>query len=45
MPTTPPRKEAGGYFAEFRPFVPLCAYQVSASRYTSYLGLFHGEGG
>ena len=56
-------QEVEGYFAEFRPFVPLCAYpdcththedrcavkraalkrQVSASRYTSYLGLFQGE--
>ena len=56
-------EEVEGYFAEFRPFVPLCAYpdcththedrcavkraalkrQISASRYTSYLGLFHGE--
>jgi ribosome biogenesis GTPase len=56
-------EEAEGFFAEFRPFVPLCAYpdcththedrcavkravyrrQISASRYTSYLGIFAGE--
>jgi ribosome biogenesis GTPase len=56
-------EEVEGYFAEFRPFVHLCAYpdcththedrcavkraalkrQISASRYTSYLGLFQGE--
>lgn len=52
-----------GFFPEFRPYVPLCAYpdcththedrcaikralrqrQLSAHRYTSYLGLFAGE--
>lgn len=57
-------EEVEGYFAEFRPFVPLCGYpdcththedrcavkravyrrQISAARYTSYLGLFAGEG-
>jgi ribosome biogenesis GTPase len=56
-------EEVEGFFPEFRPFVPLCAYpdcththedrcaikravegrQISASRYTSYLGLFGGE--
>jgi ribosome biogenesis GTPase len=56
-------EEMEGFFVEFRPFVPLCAYpdcththedrcavkravarrQISASRYTSYLGLFAGE--
>jgi ribosome biogenesis GTPase len=56
-------EEAEGFFAEFRPFVPLCAYpdcththedrcavkravyrrQISAARYTSYLGIFAGE--
>jgi ribosome biogenesis GTPase len=56
-------EEVEGFFPEFRPFVPLCAYpdcththedrcavkravlrrQISASRYTSYLGLFAGE--
>jgi ribosome biogenesis GTPase len=56
-------EEVEGFFPEFRPFVPLCAYpdcththedrcgvkravrrrQISASRYTSYLGLFVGE--
>jgi len=55
-------EEVEGFFADFRPFVPLCAYpdcththedrcavkravyrrQLSADRYTSYLGLFHG---
>lgn len=55
-------EEVEGYFPEFRPFVPLCAYpdcththenrcaikravarrQISAQRYTSYLGLFTG---
>jgi ribosome biogenesis GTPase len=54
--------EVEGFFPEFRPFVPLCAFpdcththeercavkraverrQISASRYTSYLGLFSG---
>jgi ribosome biogenesis GTPase len=58
-------EEVEGYFIEFRPFVPLCAYpdcththedrcaikravqrrQIAASRYHSYLGLFHGEKG
>ena len=57
-------EEMEGFFPEFRPFVPLCAFpdcththeercavkravfrrQVSASRYTSYLGMFAGEG-
>jgi ribosome biogenesis GTPase len=57
-------EEVEGYFAEFRPFVPLCGYpdcththedrcavkravarrQIGFSRYTSYLGLFAGEG-
>lgn len=56
-------EEVEGFFAEFRPFVSLCAFpdcththeercavkravrrrQISASRYTSYLGLFAGE--
>jgi ribosome biogenesis GTPase len=56
-------QEMEGFFAEIRPFVPLCAYpdcththedrcavkravlrrQIPASRYHSYLGLFHGE--
>jgi ribosome biogenesis GTPase len=56
-------EEMEGFFPEFRPFVPLCAYpdcththedrcavkravrrrQISASRYTSYLGLFAGD--
>ncbi len=56
-------EEVEGFFPEFRPFVPLCAFpdcththeercavkraiyrrQVSASRYTSYLGMFSGE--
>jgi ribosome biogenesis GTPase len=56
-------EEVEGFFAEFRPFVPLCGFPdcththeercavkraverrwVSASRYTSYLGLFAGE--
>jgi ribosome biogenesis GTPase len=56
-------EEVEGFFVEFRPFVPLCAYpdcththedrcavkravarrQISASRYTSYLGLFAGD--
>ena len=56
-------EEAEGFFAEFRPFVHLCAYpdcmhthedrcaikravyrrQISAARYTSYLGIFAGE--
>jgi ribosome biogenesis GTPase len=55
--------EVEGFFPEFRPFVPLCAYpdcththedrcaikravqrrQLSARRYTSYLGLYAGE--
>jgi ribosome biogenesis GTPase len=55
-------EEVEGFFPEFRPFVPLCAFpdcththeercaikraverrQISASRYTSYLGLFSG---
>jgi ribosome biogenesis GTPase len=57
-------QEIEGFFAEFRPFVPLCGYpdcththedrcgvkravlrrQISMSRYTSYLGMFAGEG-
>jgi ribosome biogenesis GTPase len=57
-------EEVEGHFAEFRPFVHLCAYpdcththedrcavkravarrQITASRYHSYLGMFHGEG-
>jgi ribosome biogenesis GTPase len=57
-------EEVEGFFPEFRPFVPLCAFpdcththeercavkraverrQISASRYTSYLGLFSGTG-
>jgi ribosome biogenesis GTPase len=57
-------EEMEGFFPEFRPFVPLCAYpdcththedrcavkravrrrQITASRYHSYLGMFHGEG-
>jgi ribosome biogenesis GTPase len=57
-------EEVEGFFPEFRPFVPLCAYPdcththedrcaikeavarrlVSERRYTSYLGLFAGEG-
>jgi ribosome biogenesis GTPase len=56
-------EEVEGFFPEFRPYVPLCAYpdcththedrcaikravqrrQLSARRYTSYLGLFAGE--
>jgi ribosome biogenesis GTPase len=56
-------EEMEGFFAEFRPYVPLCGFpdcththeencavkravlrrQISASRYTSYLGLFAGE--
>jgi ribosome biogenesis GTPase len=56
-------EEVEGFFAEFRPWVPLCGYpdcshthedrcavkravsrrQLSASRYTSYLGLFTGS--
>ncbi len=56
-------EEMEGFFPEFRPFVPLCAFpdcththeercaikravyrrQVSASRYTSYLGMISGE--
>lgn len=56
-------EEVEGFFAEFRPFVPLCAFPdcshtheercaikravrlrlISASRYSSYLGLFYGE--
>jgi ribosome biogenesis GTPase len=56
-------EEVEGYFVEFRPFVPLCAYPdcththedrcavkravarrlIAASRYHSYLGLFHGD--
>ena len=56
-------EEMEGFFPEFRPYVPLCAFpdcththedrcavkravlrrQVSASRYTSYLGMFSGE--
>jgi ribosome biogenesis GTPase len=55
-------EEVEGFFPEFRPFVPLCAYPdcshthedrcaikraverrlISASRYTSYLGMYHG---
>ncbi|HMF11143.1 MAG TPA: ribosome small subunit-dependent GTPase A [Gemmataceae bacterium] len=57
-------EEVEGFFPEFRPFVPLCAFPdcththeercaiknavekrlISASRYTSYLGLFSGAG-
>jgi ribosome biogenesis GTPase len=57
-------EEVEGYFPEFRPFVPLCAFPdcththehrcaiknavdnrlISASRYTSYLGIFIGAG-
>jgi ribosome biogenesis GTPase len=57
-------EEIEGFFAEFRPFVPLCGYpdcththedrcavkravvrrQIGMSRYTSYLGMFAGEG-
>ncbi len=57
-------EEIEGFFAEFRPFVPLCGYpdcththedrcavkravarrQIGISRYTSYLGMFAGEG-
>jgi ribosome biogenesis GTPase len=57
-------EEVEGFFAEFRPFVHLCAFpdcththeercavkravyrrQISMARYTSYLGLFAGEG-
>jgi ribosome biogenesis GTPase len=57
-------EEVEGFFREFRPFVPLCAFPdcththeercaikravargfISEQRYTSYLGLFHGEG-
>jgi ribosome biogenesis GTPase len=57
-------EEVEGFFSEFRPFVPLCAYPdcththedrcavkeavarrlISERRYTSYLGLFAGEG-
>jgi ribosome biogenesis GTPase len=56
-------EEVEGFFPEFRPFVPLCAFpdcththeercavkravarrQISASRYTSYLGIYGGE--
>ncbi len=56
-------EEVEGFFIEFRPFVPLCAFPdcththeercaikravarglISDQRYTSYLGLFHGE--
>ncbi len=56
-------EEVEGFFAEFRPFVPLCAFPdcshtheercgvkravrrrlISASRYTSYLGLYSGS--
>jgi ribosome biogenesis GTPase len=56
-------EEVEGFFIEFRPFVPLCAFPdcththeercaikravargfISEQRYTSYLGLFHGE--
>jgi ribosome biogenesis GTPase len=56
-------EEVEGFFVEFRPFVPLCAFpdcththeercaikravdrrQINASRYISYLGMFHGE--
>jgi ribosome biogenesis GTPase len=55
-------EEMEGFFPEFRPFVPQCAYpdcththedrcavqravyrrQISATRYHSYLGMFHG---
>lgn len=58
-------EEMEGYFAEFRPYVPLCEFpdcththedrcaikravhrrQISASRYTSYLGLFYDHTG
>ena len=58
-------EEVEGYFAEFRPFVPLCGYpdcththedrcavkravrrrQISAARYTSYVGMFTGAEG
>jgi ribosome biogenesis GTPase len=57
-------EEVEGFFVEFRPFVPLCAFPdcththeercaikdavekrlISASRYTSYLGMFSGAG-
>jgi ribosome biogenesis GTPase len=57
-------EEVEGFFIEFRPFVPLCAFPdcththeercaikeavekrlISASRYTSYLGMFSGAG-
>jgi ribosome biogenesis GTPase / thiamine phosphate phosphatase len=57
-------EEVEGFFPEFRPFVPLCAFPdcththeercaikdavekrlISASRYTSYLGMFNGAG-
>jgi ribosome biogenesis GTPase len=57
-------EEVEGFFPEFRPFVPLCAFPdcththeercaiknavekrlISASRYTSYLGLYTGAG-
>jgi ribosome biogenesis GTPase len=57
-------EEVEGFFAEFRPWVPLCAFpdcththeercavkravlrrQLSASRYTSYVGMFTGAG-
>jgi ribosome biogenesis GTPase len=57
-------EEVEGFFVEFRPFVPLCAYPdcththedrcaikdavarrlISERRYTSYLGMFAGEG-
>ncbi len=56
-------EELEGFFPEFRPFVPLCAFpdcththeercaikravarrQISAQRYTSYLGMFTGQ--
>jgi ribosome biogenesis GTPase len=56
-------EEVEGFFLEFRPFLPLCAFPdcththedrcavkravnrglISDQRYTSYLGLFHGE--
>jgi ribosome biogenesis GTPase len=56
-------EEVEGFFIEFRPFVPLCAFPdcththeercavkqavarglISEQRYTSYLGLFHGD--
>jgi ribosome biogenesis GTPase len=56
-------QEVEGFFAEFRPFVPLCSFPdcshtheercavkdavrrrlISPRRYTSYLGLFHGQ--